>query len=87
MTLPDRLTHSLEVVVARQWHAPKTDEDVAEAIALAHDLGHPPFGHAGETALNEMMADYGGFDHNEQSLCGNCVRRTICSFRWAQPYL
>ena len=46
----------------------RLNEDVAEAVALAHDLGHPPFGHAGETALNEVMADYGGFDHNEQSL-------------------
>lgn len=65
-----RLTHSLEVAqIARTMaRALRLNEDVAEAVALAHDLGHPPFGHAGETALNEIMADYGGFDHNEQSL-------------------
>jgi dGTPase len=64
-----RLTHSLEVAqvartIARQL---QLDEDLAEALALAHDLGHPPFGHAGERALNEMMQDCGGFDHNVQS--------------------
>ncbi len=65
-----RLTHSLEVAqIARALaRTLALDEDLAEAIALAHDLGHPPFGHAGEHALNAVMADFGGFDHNGQSL-------------------
>jgi dGTPase len=65
-----RLTHSIEVAqiarsLARQLNL---DEDLAEALALAHDLGHPPFGHAGEEALNGLMRNWGGYDHNAQSL-------------------
>ena len=65
-----RLTHTLEVAqiartLARQL---ELDEDLAEAIALSHDLGHPPFGHAGERALDRSLRDRGGFDHNAQSL-------------------
>ena len=65
-----RLTHSLEVAqiarsVARQL---SLDEDLTEAITLAHDLGHTPFGHAGQDALNACMKPYGGFEHNLQSL-------------------
>jgi dGTPase len=65
-----RLTHSLEVSqVARTLaRSLNLDEDLAEALALAHDLGHPPFGHAGEDALQQAMAPYGGFDHNAQTL-------------------
>lgn len=65
-----RLTHSLEVAqiartVARSL---QLNEDLSEAICLAHDLGHTPFGHAGQDALNECMRNYGGFEHNFQSL-------------------
>lgn len=65
-----RLTHTLEVAqIARGLaRAFRLDEDLTEAIALAHDFGHTPFGHAGERALNEAMADFGGFDHNAQSI-------------------
>jgi dGTPase len=65
-----RLTHTLEVSqIARALaRALFLDEDLTEAIALAHDLGHPPFGHAGERALDAAMAPFGGFDHNVQSL-------------------
>ena len=64
-----RLTHTLEVAqigrtLARALGA---NEDLVEAICLAHDLGHPPFGHAGEDVLNELMSDQGGFNHNHQS--------------------
>jgi dGTPase len=65
-----RLTHSLEVAqIARSISRTLgLNEDLAEALALAHDLGHTPFGHAGEDALEEVMAPFGGFDHNDQTL-------------------
>jgi dGTPase len=64
-----RLTHSIEVAqIARSVaRALDLNEDLAEAIALGHDLGHTPFGHGGEAALDAAMAPYGGFDHNEQT--------------------
>ena len=65
-----RLTHSLEVAqigrgIARNL---RLHEDLVEAVALAHDLGHTPFGHAGQDALNACMKEFGGFEHNLQSL-------------------
>ena len=65
-----RLTHSLEVAQIGRGIARTLNlhEDLVEAIALAHDLGHTPFGHAGQDALNECMRDFGGFEHNLQSL-------------------
>lgn len=65
-----RLTHSLEVSqIARSiCKSMALNEDLAEAVALAHDLGHPPFGHTGQDILNKLMKPYGGFEHNRQSL-------------------
>jgi len=66
----NRLTHTLEgAQIARTLaRALRLNEDLAEAIALAHDLGHPPFGHAGERVLDELLGEDGGFDHNRQTL-------------------
>src|SRR6059058_5623964 len=68
--LRTRLTHSIEVASISRTiaRALSLNEDLAEAIALAHDLGHPPFGHSGEEMLAECMQGCGGFDHNRQSL-------------------
>ncbi len=65
-----RLTHSIEVAQVARTIAGELglNHELAEAVALAHDLGHTPFGHTGEDALNELMAPYGGFDHNAQAL-------------------
>jgi len=65
-----RLTHSIEVAqIARSiCRSMRLHEDLAEAVSLAHDLGHTPFGHSGQDALNDAMKDYGGFEHNRQSL-------------------
>jgi dGTPase len=78
-----RLTHSLEVSqIARSiCRVLGLNEDLAEALALAHDLGHTPFGHAGEDALQEMTAEVGGFDHNAQSLrIVTKLERRYCDF-------
>jgi dGTPase len=65
-----RLTHTMEAaqITRTLARALRLNEDLAEAVALAHDLGHTPFGHAGERGLNRLMEPYGGFDHNAQSL-------------------
>ena len=66
-----RLTHTMEVAsIARTLaRALRLNEDLVEALALLHDIGHPPFGHAGEDTLNECLADFGGFSHNQHALC------------------
>src|SRR5215470_12886500 len=65
-----RLTHTMEVAAVSRniSRALRLNEDLAETIALAHDLGHSPFGHKGETVLSRLMKGYGGFEHNRQSL-------------------
>lgn len=75
-----RLTHSLEVaqMTRSMCRALAVDEDLGEAVALAHDVGHPPFGHAGEDALNECMAAFGGWRHNEQTL--RMLRELECRY-------
>lgn len=78
-----RLTHSIEVAqIARALaRALRVDEDLAETLALAHDFGHTPFGHAGEDVLDEMMGEFGGFDHNAQSLrCVTKLERQYAEF-------
>ena len=68
--LRNRLTHTIEVAAISRTiaRALAANEDLTEVIALAHDIGHPPFGHAGERALSKVMENYGGFDHNLQAL-------------------
>src|SRR5437762_6487723 len=65
-----RLTHTMEAAQITRTiaRALRLNGDLAEAVALAHDLGHTPFGHAGERVLHQLMADHGGFEHNAQSL-------------------
>jgi len=65
-----RLTHTMEAaqITRTMARALRLNEDLAEAVALAHDLGHTPFGHAGERVLHQLMAEHGGFEHNRQSL-------------------
>src|SRR5574340_419176 len=65
-----RLTHTMETaqITRTVARALRLNQDLAEAVALAHDLGHTPFGHAGERVLDQLMAEHGGFEHNAQSL-------------------
>ena len=73
---------------ARLARALGLDDDLAEALALAHDLGHTPFGHTGEEVLDELMLPYGGFDHNAQALrIVTKLERRYADIRWAEPQL
>ena len=85
-----RLTHTIEVAqVARTMAgALGLDTDLTETLALAHDLGHTPFGHTGEDALSELMAPFGGFDHNAQAIrIVTHLERHYAEFRRAEPDL
>ncbi len=85
-----RLTHSIEVAqIGRTMaRALGLNEDLTEALCLAHDLGHPPFGHGGEDALQQSMSDAGGFDHNAHTLQDpDLPREPVSRFRWAEPHL
>ncbi len=81
-----RLTHTIEVAqIARALtRALRLDDDLAESVALAHDLGHTPFGHTGEEALDAFMADYGGFEHNSHGLRIVTELERRCRARQAQ---
>src|SRR5437660_11172090 len=70
--LRTRLTHTMEVAATARSiaRALKLNEDLADTVALAHDLGHSPFGHKGEMVLDKLMKDHGGLEHNRQSLRG-----------------
>ena len=95
-----RLTHSIEVAqVARTIaNVLGLNSELTEAVALAHDLGHPPFGHTGEEALNNLMASHGGFDHNAQAvrivtsiiICvttSNLIVMPVRRLRWQQSLM
>ena len=85
-----RLTHTIEVSqIARALaRSLGLDEDLAEALALSHDLGHTPFGHTGEDVLDARMAAFGGFDHNAQALRDrHPARAPLCGLRWPQSHL
>ena len=83
-----RLTHTLEVAQISRTIARRLglNEDLTEAIALSHDLGHPPFGHAGEYALADCMREQGGFEHNRHALrIVDVLEYRYPSLSWAEP--